>query len=83
MKLTALTKPIKPVVDGVLIELTLEEAETLRVVVANIAGSTIYSRRKHTDDLLTKLQLAGILRNGEIVVAGSIHFKDEVLKDDD
>lgn len=37
------------------IVLTKDEAETLRIVCGHIAGHTIQSRRKHTDNIRDKL----------------------------
>ena len=50
-------KEIKTVTKTFHLELDEEEAKTLMVVVGNIVGSSISSRRKHTDAIYSALSL--------------------------
>ena len=66
----------KPVLSGITLNLTLEEARTLATIAGKCAGSAIYSRRKHTDILFQALKDAGVSYNSTIA-SGCISFKEE------
>lgn len=46
--------------DEVTLKLTMEEAKALKVITELIAGSPLYTRRRHTDAISLKLRMAGI-----------------------
>lgn len=59
-------KKVEEKVTGVVIELTLEEAETLRGVCKHIGGCPINSPRKHIDSISAVLDKAGICKTKEL-----------------
>lgn len=59
--------------------LTHEEAETLRAVMANVAGSSEVSKRKHVDAIYDALYKTGAkFKTGkELGLSGTIRFADD------
>lgn len=71
-------KPVKPV-RKVVLTLDLDEAKTLREVMARIGGCPTFSRRVHTDAIRDALRDAGVHRPAAKFAVGnqSIHFAEE------
>jgi hypothetical protein len=56
MKITV----VPPAVRVFTIEMSEEEARTLKYICGKFTGSGIYSRRKHTDDIYVQLDSLGV-----------------------
>lgn len=68
-----------------ILELTFEEAETLRIVCCHIGGHKKISRRKYIDNIKTKLEDVGVYLNqsGNFFEGGymaSLYFLEEPQK---
>lgn len=76
---TALKKTVKKTVeeqvdDGVILMLSKDEAETLRLIVCNIGGDRYESRRKHAEAIAEALRLAGVYKLSAYSVNGVLQF---------
>jgi len=60
------TKKQIPVQEKILLELSLEEAEVLKVIVESIGGSTFNSPRSYADEISKALGSIGIKYNNDI-----------------
>jgi hypothetical protein len=60
------------------LELSLPEAQTLLKVVRNVGGSEMLSRRRHTQNIVTALERAGVWPAGHDFFVGQIRFTDEL-----
>lgn len=69
---TATTRPISQRI--IILELSEEEAETLRCVVRSVAGSPTISRRKHTHSIENALRGVGVKDIGPRASEGYITF---------
>jgi hypothetical protein len=67
--------------EKVTIELTKDEAATLRRVMARIGGCPSKSRRKHTDSIADKLDDAGAGHYQGDLIKGDVEFADEFVAD--
>lgn len=70
-----ITRVVKP--QGVTLELTMDEAQTLRDVLAKVGGSPRVSRRRHIAALSKAMEDAGIYYGDLQDMTGSVYFEDE------
>ncbi len=66
------------VVEGVVLTMTQEEAETLRLLLHHVGGDPYKTRRGHVDAIRKSLDKAGVklIQAEAFVMSGSVHFPE-------
>lgn len=70
-----ITRVVKP--QGVTLELTMDEAQTLRDVLAKVGGAPRESRRRYITAVSRAMEDAGIYYGDLKDMTGSVYFADE------
>lgn len=62
--------------DTYVLELSKDEAQTLRDILRRIAGHHVTSRRRHAREMAIALESLGVKPSGRNDVSGGIEFED-------